>query len=176
LPADFAAWLPYMPPTHPAVVEAWRVTEDLLLLMRDEVRSRGAEFYILNANMPMQVHPEESARREFRERLGLDTLYYPDTRLEGVAHRANIPIISMYRPLGDYAVKHKVFVHGFPNTPPGYGHYNELGHRIVGEATASWLCDSLARPSRRGTRATSHHWLAPIPLFASKRPVAGASG
>jgi hypothetical protein len=175
-PPDFAAWMPYVPPVQPAMVEAWRVTEDLLRLMRDEVHSRRADFYILNATMPMQVHPDESARREFRERLGLDTLYYPDTRLEAFAHRANIPIISMYRPLGDYAVKHKVFVHGFPNTPPGYGHYNELGHRLVGEAAASWLCDLLVRPSGRFPRSSSRQSSVPTPLFTSQRPMARASG
>lgn len=147
LEADYMAWMPYVPPSHPAMIEAWRVTEGLLLLMRDEVRSRGADFYILNATMAMQVHPDPSARREFMERLGLHTLYYPDTRLERFAAGANIPIISMYRPLGDYAEKNKVFVHGFRNTPPGFGHYNELGHRIVGETAASWLCD--LRPGRR---------------------------
>jgi hypothetical protein len=38
-----------------------------------------------------------------------------------------------------YAESHNVFLHGFPNTSPGQGHWNEEGHRLAAEICAREL-------------------------------------
>ena len=39
-----------------------------------------------------------------------------------------------------YADEHKAFLHGFPNTAPATGHWNEQGHRLAGEILAQEMC------------------------------------
>jgi hypothetical protein len=45
--------------------------------------------------------------------------------------------------LQSYAESHHVFLHGFRNTPMGFGHWNELGHQQAGQAIAAKLCAML---------------------------------
>ena len=33
-----------------------------------------------------------------------------------------------------------VYLHGFPNTKPGFGHWNEAGHALGAELIAASLC------------------------------------
>jgi hypothetical protein len=143
LPADWMRTFPYVPPSHPALREAWRITEGLLLELKKDVTARGAEFWIVAATMPMQVHPDLAARAQLARRLAVDALDYADRRLETFAAEIGVPFLALSRPLGAYAAAHNVFLHGFPNTPTGFGHYNSLGHRIAGQTVASWLCGSL---------------------------------
>ena len=42
----------YYSPVDPRMREAWHVTEGILLLMRDDVRSHGAEFWMATPGKP----------------------------------------------------------------------------------------------------------------------------
>jgi hypothetical protein len=137
---DYQARVAYLPPAHPAMREAWRVTEELILLMREEVRARGAEFWLVVSPMGMQTHPDAAAQEAFRKSLGVDSLDYADRRIQALADRAQIPLILLAPELGAYAAAHRAFVAGFPNTAPGAGHLNELGHRLAARAIAARLC------------------------------------
>jgi hypothetical protein len=151
LPSDYARFLPYVPAEHPSMKEAWNVTEDLLRLMHAEVQAKGAEFWIVNTVMPVQIYPELSVRETFRTKYELSTLTYPDDRLESFARAEGIPIVTLSRPLGEYTLKSKTFLLGFPNTAPGYGHLNEAGHRLVSQIVSQALCDRLTSKSTAGT-------------------------
>jgi hypothetical protein len=35
------------------------------------------------------------------------------------------------------------YFHGFDNTRPATGHWNEAGHAVAGELLAEWLCGQL---------------------------------
>ena len=39
-----------------------------------------------------------------------------------------------------YAEEHKVFLHGFPNTQMGGGHWNETGHALAADLIAKHPC------------------------------------
>lgn len=131
------------PPRSEAWKEAWRVTEGLLLLMRDEVRDHGAEFLMVIATNGMQVQPDLAARQATMKRLGVDTLLYADLRLQALAERANISVLPLAVPLAAEAEAERVFFHGFKNSGLGAGHWNELGHRRAGEIIFSHMCGSL---------------------------------
>jgi hypothetical protein len=133
----------YLPPTTEVWQEAWRVTEGLLLLMRDEIYQRGAKFYIVVLSNAIQVHPDPNVRAEFAQKLGVNDLFYPDRRLEDFCRRANIPVLLLAPRFQDYATAHKVYFHGFKSTLKntlGSGHWNQNGHRLAGEMLAEWLC------------------------------------
>ena len=84
---------------------AWRVTEGLLLAMRDEVRSHGAQFRIVTlANRP-QVIPDPTKRQELAAKLGVSAVSYADKRIDEFGKHAGIPI-TIWRPLSPSSLKH----------------------------------------------------------------------
>ena len=77
------------------------------------------------------------------ERLGIDTLFYPDERLAAFGKREGIPVLPLAPALQKVAEREKVFLHGFPNTAPGEGHWNERGHAAAAREMAGWVCGLL---------------------------------
>jgi hypothetical protein len=129
----------YTEPSDPLWQEAWRVTEGLILLMRDEVREKGADFLVVTLSNAMQVYPDPSVRRVFMERLGIRTLLYPDLRIQTLGEREGFAVLNLAPKFQDYADQNKKFLHGFyPNM--GRGHWNTQGHRLAGETIAQILC------------------------------------
>ena len=52
----------YRAPTTEVWQKAWRVTEGVLLLMRDEVARHGARFFVVTLTNGIQVDPDASKR------------------------------------------------------------------------------------------------------------------
>jgi lysophospholipase L1-like esterase len=130
----------YREPSDMVWTEAWRVTEELLKVIRDEVRSRGAKFLVVTTSAGIQVHPEPSAREAFMRRIGVNDLFYPERRIKAFGEREQILVLNLAPPLQSYADEHKVFLHGFDKNI-GNGHWNSLGHRVAGEMLAQKLCE-----------------------------------
>jgi hypothetical protein len=132
----------YREPPDDVWRDAWRVTEALILQMRDEVRERQAKFFVITLSGPLQVHPDLKVRREAMKKGNLSDLFYPDLRIKNLCERENIPVLVLAPELQQYAEQHQVFLHGFAENP-GNGHWNEMGHHIAGEMMADWLCHRL---------------------------------
>ena len=129
-------------PTDAVWQEAWKITEAVLLLIRDEVAARGARFVVVVVTNGMQVHPDPQVRKNFAKNLGVQDLLYPDRRLEKFCQRENIPILLLAPAFQEYATKHQVFLHGFKDNLGG-GHWNQNGHRLAGNILAKWLCGQI---------------------------------
>lgn len=130
----------YLAPSDPAWNDAWRVTEGLIVTMRDEVQAHGARFLLVAGSNSIQAYPDASVRQRFIESLGADDLFYPNHRIEALAQREGISFLSLAEPLQQYAERNKTFVHG----SDGFGHWNVLGHRLVGEMIAERICETAA--------------------------------
>jgi hypothetical protein len=135
-----ASELIYKPPQNADWTEAWRVTEGLIVLMRDEVRSHGAGFLVATLSTSSQVDPDPANRKRLMERLGVDSLFYPDLRIRALAERERIPVCTLAIPMAEYALTHKIALHGFPGSFINAGHWNENGHRLAGEILATSIC------------------------------------
>ena len=132
----------------PADVEmqlAWRVTEALLLAMRDEVQSHGAGFRVVTLATRPQVIPDPAKRAELMRKLGVSDLNYADNRIGEFGAREGIGIIHLAPALSTYAETHKVYLNGFNRSNLGAGHWNETGHRVAAEAIARQLCTPASR-------------------------------
>ncbi len=127
----------YREPTDPAWDEAWRITEGIMLLMRDEVRAHGAKFMIVTGSTGIQVYPDPAVRQDFMRRLGVDDLFYPDHRIKALGEREGIEVLNIAPILQEYANQHGTFLHG----TDGFGHWNALGHRLVGDQIAEKICE-----------------------------------
>jgi len=131
----------YLEPQDENWKEAWRVTEGLILKMRDEVNQKGARFILVPLSNAIQVYPDQLVRQNFMNQLGVSTMFYPNLRLKALAGRENIDFLDLAEPMQVYADQNKVFLHGF-GSDPGNGHWNPTGHRVAAELIAQHFCQS----------------------------------
>jgi len=135
----------YRPPPDETWRQAWEVTEALIAEINRETRKHNAILLVATLDTGIQVWPDPEVRRRFMEQMGLQDLFYPDDRIAALGRKEGFDVISLARPLQEYAQSHHAYLHGFPNTPTGFGHWNELGHRLAGELIAERLCTLVAR-------------------------------
>lgn len=124
--------------------DAWRVTEGLIVEMRDEVKAKGASFVVVTLSNGVQVYPNAWVRETFMKRLGINDLFYPDHRIKSLCERQAIPVITLAPQMQAYADQNKVILHGF-GANVGNGHWNQLGNRVAGELIAKDLCNGALR-------------------------------
>ena len=129
----------YREPKSKVMIDAWKVTEVLLVQMRDEVAARGAKFYVVVLSTGAQVDPNPAARAAFAKGLGVKDLFYPDHRLEKFCQQEGIPVLLLAPAFQQYATLHHVYLHGFKGNLGG-GHWNQNGHWLAGDMIAKWLC------------------------------------
>jgi hypothetical protein len=72
--------------------------------------------------------------------LGVDNLFYAENRIAAWGARKQIQVFTLAPRLENYADQNRVFLHG----PDGFGHWNVMGHRVVGEQVAEKLCEIAA--------------------------------
>jgi len=129
----------YRPPSTPDWEEAWRVTEALLVKMRDEVQMKGARLLVVTGSSGIQVNPDATTRQKFMNSLGVGNLFYPDERIKSLGQAEGFDVLNLAPSLYEYASVNRVFVQGSSETG-GRGHWNEIGHRLAGELIARQIC------------------------------------
>ena len=134
----------YRDPLDATWEEAWRVTEALLVSMRDEVEGRGAKFVVATLSNGVQVHPARGAREAFMRRVGATDLFYPDRRVAAVGARERFTVFTLAPELQAYAEGRQLYLHGF-GPDIGNGHWNRDGHRAAGLLLAQKLCAELSK-------------------------------
>ena len=141
-------YMVYYEPQDPAWQDAWHMTEGTLQLMRDEVRSKGAQFFVVTLSSGAQVTPDPQAREAILQSAGLKDLFYPDRRIKELGERVGFPVLNLAPLLAKYAEEHRVFLHGFGATV-GSGHWNQEGHRVAGAIISDWLCEQITSVNAR---------------------------
>src|SRR5258705_874487 len=106
----------YLEPANETWKDAWHVTADLIVKMRDEVEARGAKFVAVTLSNGVQVTPLPETRTAFMKQFGVADLFYPDKRIKSLGDRKGFSVITLAPPLQAYAEKNKVFLHGFGNS------------------------------------------------------------
>jgi hypothetical protein len=126
-------------PATPAWTDAWRVTEGVLLLMRDEVRNKGVNFLVVTGSGGIQVNPDAAARQASMRSLGVNNLFYPEMRFKALGEREGFSVLNLAPSMQEYAERNHVFLHGQGSTL-GYGHWNQTGNKVAGELVAAGIC------------------------------------
>jgi len=132
-----------MPPKTPEWQEAWRVTESVLRLMRDECRSHRTPFALVTLTRGIQVTPDRAEKERFLKQLGAKDLYYPERRLSAFGSKEGIPVLNLAPSMAEEAEQRHVYFHAHGDSL-GVGHWNVAGHLAAGERIAAWLADELA--------------------------------
>ncbi len=131
----------YQEPKDAVWTEAWQNTEALIVLMREGVEQKGANFLVVTLSIGIQVHPDPAVvRQNFRKAFGLQPLFYPDLRIKTLEEREGVAVLNLAQPLQIYAERNNVFLHGFENSSFEVGHWNAKGHQRAGKLIASRLC------------------------------------
>ncbi|HUL32874.1 MAG TPA: SGNH/GDSL hydrolase family protein [Candidatus Eisenbacteria bacterium] len=135
----------YAPPSFPDMQEAWKVTEHLLVAMRDEVRNHGAHFCLVTLATRPQVIPDAAKRAELLKELGVADFSYADRRIAAFAARSSIEVVPLAPALSAYAESHHAYLNGFRPANFGTGHWNQIGHRLAAETIAASLCTAVGK-------------------------------
>lgn len=130
----------YREPTDEVWRDAWRVTEKLLVRMRDEAHGKGARFIVVTLSNGAQAHPDPKAREEFLRRVGGTDMFYPDRRVKSFGELEGFEVFNLAPLLQAHAEQNRVFLHGFDDDI-GNGHWNAAGHKAAGEMVARKLCE-----------------------------------
>ncbi len=133
----------YKPPADQAWRDAWAVTDALIAEIGSEAAAHQARFLAVTLDTGVQVLPDPAMRKNFMQRQGITDLFYPDEQIEALGQRDGFAVLALAPELQRYAEAHHVYLHGFSNTPMGFGHWNVEGHRLVGELIAARLCAML---------------------------------
>lgn len=128
----------YAPPRLPVHEKAWVITKVVLDLLYKEVVAHQAQFFLILVTNPSQVDLVQ--RKLLKERLGVETLDYPEKRLIKFGERLGFPVFELMHPFQQYADENQVYLHGFPNTRMGTGHWNEKGHDLAAKLMAEKIC------------------------------------
>lgn len=130
-------------PQDAAWQEAWKVTEGLIVTIRNEVVQKNADFLLVTIGDPMQVRPEAQGRKDFMTKNNIQDLFYPDRRLEKLGAREGFRVLNLSEQFQGYTEKYQLCAHGFENYVPCAGHWNELGHRLASILIKRNLCQKL---------------------------------
>jgi hypothetical protein len=120
--------------------EAWATTEKLIETMNQEVRAKGAKFLVVTLSIGVQVNPDAQFRESFLGQVGGTDLFYTDKRVQAFARQNGMDVVMLGPTMQHYAEAHHVYLHGFPNTRMGFGHWNEDGHRVAAQIVADHIC------------------------------------
>lgn len=138
--ADYPAAGAYRAPADAAWRRAWELQERLLDLFRRETAARGERAAVMVVSSPAQVFPEASQRERYARLWRAEDMLYPGKRLAAAARRLGLGFVDTVPALDAEVRRTGRPVHGFANTRPGYGHWNEEGHAVVGRVLADGLC------------------------------------
>jgi len=135
----------YHEPVMPEWQAAWRITEELIVMLNNEVEASGASFLVVTLSNGIQVHPDPVVRQRFMDAQNISSLFYPDERIREICRLADIPVLTLAKPFRGYAEQHNECLHGFENATPCGGHWNEKGHFLAGRLIAQEICASIRR-------------------------------
>ena len=131
------------PPRDAVWEEAWRMTEGILLLMRDETRAHGARLFVFTVSAPIQVDPDPRQRHAEAERLGVPDLLYPERRLAEFAARSHITFFPLIEPMQQVSERDHVYLHGLAESGLEFQHWNGRGHALAAELLEQRICEDL---------------------------------
>jgi hypothetical protein len=133
----------FKPPEDAVWQDAWRVTEGLIVTMRNEVVQKKADFLLVVIGTANQVNPDATVRKKLMQENNIQDWFYPDKRLEKLGEREGFRVLTLAEQFQGYTEKYQVCAHGFYNSPPCWGHWNELGHRLASIMISRNLCQNL---------------------------------
>jgi hypothetical protein len=125
--------------------EAWRITEGLIAKTSELALRNGARLAVVTVPFAMQVHPDAAQREALQVKYGVADLAYPERRVASFARQNGVLAIMLGPQMQALAAATGSSLYGFENAKPGFGHWNDLGHRTAASIIAQQLCAQLGQ-------------------------------
>lgn len=133
------------PPEGEMGRKAWRLTEEHLRLLAQEVRAAtGRPLWVMNVPPQLAVLHDARARHQQLDALGLPDADYVEHRLGEFFRTEGITFVPLTAPLRSYAERNGINLHHFDYRGGQDGHWNAHGHGEAGRAIAAAMCPALA--------------------------------
>ena len=131
-------------PQDPQWEDAWRVSEALILKVRELAERHGARMALVAVPFALEVHPDAAWRDRIQQKYGVPDLAYPDRRVVTFARQHGSRGILLAEEMKALATASGTHLYGYENRELGFGHWNALGHRAVADIIGRALCASPA--------------------------------
>jgi hypothetical protein len=131
----------YVPPDNADWHEAWRLTEGMVTLMRNEEEQHRAKFLMVSVTTDIQAYADTAVRQARADSIGVPDLWFPNRQLRSISDRNGIDFFDLAEPMQKYADETGTYIHGFGDQK-GSGHWNETGHKLAGQLISKKLCDT----------------------------------
>ncbi len=131
-------------PTEEAAILRWELLERLVVELDREAGADGAVVVLANAPSPHAVHPDAGYRQQVKDFYGVDNLDYSEERLHALADLHAVPFVPLGETMRGVADRTGECLSGYDNAVPCYGHWNQLGHRVVAAEIARVVCSTVA--------------------------------
>ena len=128
-------------PTDEKWSKAWVTTENIILMINDEVKRKNKKFILVSLSNPIQVNIELNKINKFIKKNKISDIFYPEKRLKNLSKKNSIQFIQISQKMREIALKNKVYFHGFNNTKLGEGHWNEAGHDLASRLISKEICN-----------------------------------
>lgn len=132
--------------------QAWKITEQLVTLLKNEVTAKGKDFMVVMVSDSFQVQPDPKKRQKFMQAHQIQDIFYPDQRIYDLGQREGFSVLRLAEPLQKEAEKTGVCLHGFKNAEACGGHWNREGNRLAGELIANQVCQQLMSQSPKSQK------------------------
>ena len=119
--------------------KAWDVTDRLIHAIASECRRHHTSVFLVNVSSSLQAWPDPAFRKRVALACEVDDLFESEDRLRRVCEMADVPFYALASAMQQEAERSSVFLHGFPNTAKGVGHWNQQGNAIAAKLVAEWL-------------------------------------
>ncbi|HWI36518.1 MAG TPA: SGNH/GDSL hydrolase family protein [Burkholderiales bacterium] len=130
----------FVEPKEASWRDAWDITDRLVLATERETEQHGARFLLVTISTPASVYPDPQMRERYEKSLGVTSLFYPEHRLQRLGEKNGFAVLALAPEMQKRADAGRVYFHGFANTRPGFGHWNEAGHAAAADLIAERLC------------------------------------
>ena len=121
--------------------EAWITTENIILLINNEVKRNNKKFILVTLSNPIQVNPELDKFNDYIKKNNINDIFYPEKRLESLSIKNSIKFIQISKKMRELALKNNEYFHGFKNSKLGEGHWNIAGHDLASRLISKDICN-----------------------------------
>ena len=119
----------------------WGVLSTILRSWNQEAKAVGSQLVVTSVSTPAQVWPKTQDRQTEIKKHGLEW-FKPETDLARLLQADGIPYLPLAPALQRQADEEGLIAHGFAGQKPGpgYGHWNQDGHKAAAIVLAGKLC------------------------------------
>ena len=121
--------------------KAWSITENIILLINNEIEKNKKKFILVTLSNPIQVDLDLNKSNNFTKLNNIEDIFYPENRLENFSKKNSINFIQISKRMREIAIKDKVYFHGFNNSKLGEGHWNIEGHDLASKLISNDICN-----------------------------------